>query len=33
MENKLIEINKNKSFWLGPLTIWKNIREHHFKLV
>ena len=30
MENKLIEINKNKSFWLGPLTIWKNIREHHY---
>jgi ABC-type polysaccharide/polyol phosphate export permease len=30
MENELSEINKNKSFWLGPLTIWKNIREHHY---
>ena len=30
MENELSEINRNKSFWLGPLTIWKNIREHHY---
>jgi len=30
MENELSEINKSKSFWLGPLTIWRNIREHHY---
>ena len=30
MKSELSEINKSKSFWLGPLTIWKNIREHHY---
>ena len=30
MKSELSEINKSKSFWLGPLTIWRNIREHHY---
>lgn len=30
MESELKEINKSKSFWSGPLTIWENIREHYY---
>ncbi|MDG1544981.1 MAG: ABC transporter permease, partial [Candidatus Poseidoniia archaeon] len=30
MEKKLKEINKSKSFWVGPLTICENIKEHRY---
>ena len=29
-EKKLAEINKAKSFWLGPWIIWRNIQKHKF---
>mgnify|MGYP000379620095 CR=1 FL=1 len=29
-EKQLVEINKAKSFWLGPWLIWLNIRKHNY---